>query len=670
MELPSKIKVGLVSGLYYGSPGCRMGLWKLGFERLKADGTNYNILLGGLVDGKSLEAELRIRIKKDKEEASAKGIKAEDHATLRKKFIEEVAQILKENIPVIAGTHLHITTSGPYDGKIGAEIAVRLQALRRSDISYAGEGGMILELRQIGKDLGLCVPKKSIMMSSAYYDTPAQGILRNEKRGPGKLGDIVVVGCLASAVFAPGDSFKTVRRPYLVIPVLYKIVETRTAENQIGVAVLDFKNDNPQEATVKFHSFKDLTTNEWELVESPSDSTKNQLKLIEVLKKRHIPLTAGSLAEHTGLARKEVEEAMESLLKRRSGSSWPGLYYDDASKVYQFKQKWFVESLRYKEDRGELKSDRFIGFGCLHAGCKHTDMEFFRTRVPEHILANDVQYLIGAGDFIEGMKHDLLNMGEVYGAREYVFNYTVQEQLSGFLVGTVMYKVFQKRFEEMAKQKGIAKLSGKDLSAAIESCLLTFYYISGNHCDWVAPIGFNSLHTFREELRKFLVYQISKMLSGLGVACEDLFGIIQKKLIRMKMGEIFTTASGLTCAAMHPHMGGPSTTSISLQRMLDKCHLARVVFGANFHTAEGVSEWSYGPGQRVCLQFGTVKHESGFETTKLKQVDFGAGMLEVLTAKDRVQQTNVTFFTEKTPDLKTANHKVLDDFEAWMKISK
>ncbi|TSC81679.1 MAG: hypothetical protein G01um101419_770, partial [Parcubacteria group bacterium Gr01-1014_19] len=139
MEIPSKIKVGLMSGFYYGSPGCRMGLWKLGAERLKAEGTNYNILLGGLVDGKSLEAELRIRSKK---------VKGAERAALRGQFIEEVAQILKENIPVIPGAHLHMTTSGPYDGKIGAEIAVRLQALRRSDISYAGEGGMILELRQ------------------------------------------------------------------------------------------------------------------------------------------------------------------------------------------------------------------------------------------------------------------------------------------------------------------------------------------------------------------------------------------------------------------------------------------------------------------------------------------------------------------------------------------
>ena len=100
------------------------------------------------------------------------------------------------------------------------------------------------------------------------------------------------------------------------------------------------------------------------------------------------------------------------------------------------------------------------------------------------------------------------------------------------------------------------------------------------------------------------------------------------------------------------------------------CHKALVVFGANFHTAEAVAEYTHGPGQRICLQFGTVKHESGFETTKLKQVDFGIGMLEVLTVNGRIQQTNVTFSTEKTPDLQAANHKVLDDFEAWMKISK
>lgn len=651
-----KITVGLVSGLYYGSEGCRMGLWHLAWEKFKTRKVHYIALVGGLVDGSEMKKRLS---------ALQKAVKKDEKAAVRKEFIQKVANVLKDNIPVISGVKLYIITSPAYDGILGYEIARHLAHLR-SDIFIYRAGGDRLALKQIGKMLGVYAPKKTSFRAD-YYDTPALRVLKDEfKRGTRGIGDFSVVGSLAASVLHPGDSIE-IKRPYAVIPVLYKIVESRVAENQIGFCILSFHSDSPKEATLTTYNFKDLVSSEWSFVEAPPGSSKMQQELIETIK-RQGPCTVSMLSDYTGNDRKDVGKAMKELTERRSSSSWPGVYQEESSKQYYFNAPWFEETLRYKVGKEDVKVDTFVGFGCLHAGCKHTDMRFFLDALPRMIIDNDVRYLIGAGDFVEGLKHDLAYKREVYAGpnRLGVLNYSDQQKLAAWLVGRVMITVFKSRIAKILAQKGISKMSQKEMLRHVNDALMTFVYISGNHCDWVVPMGFHSLDSFRSALKDFLIEEVEKVLAEAGVCANGLADVVKGKLFHLGQGEIFDLPSGLKSAIFHPHMSGTKTPSIRPQGMLTKCQDAEVVFGANFHTAEAVAEWGFDRGQRICMQFGTIKRRSGFEDTKLKTVDFGAGMLKVISAGKRIKTTEATFFSQPTEDLQVANIKILEEFEGWL----
>ena len=89
------VKIGLVSGLNYGSEGCREGFWRLAFQIFKRESVNYIVLLGGLVDSKALLAELQI-LKAD--------VPPDERQEVTSSFVARVGNYLAENIPKIFGT--------------------------------------------------------------------------------------------------------------------------------------------------------------------------------------------------------------------------------------------------------------------------------------------------------------------------------------------------------------------------------------------------------------------------------------------------------------------------------------------------------------------------------------------------------------------------------------
>ncbi|MCH7759546.1 cation transporting ATPase C-terminal domain-containing protein, partial [Patescibacteria group bacterium] len=237
-------KIGLFSGLHYGNPGYREGLWHLAAEKFKQEQVDFIVLVGGLVDGKSLYLRLKeihqqISCDHRRGEKSTIGEKKVE-ATI--KFLEKTSQELAAKIPRIDNVKIYLITAPAYDKDIGQTIAERLAELR-DDIWLYGQGDDRLQLKKINKILGVYAGKKAIWMRGDYYDTPILRVLKDEKKGGTEgLGDINVVGCLASAVHNPGDS-SDIQKPYLSLPVLYKIDETRIAENQIGICILTFNSD-------------------------------------------------------------------------------------------------------------------------------------------------------------------------------------------------------------------------------------------------------------------------------------------------------------------------------------------------------------------------------------------------------------------------------------------
>lgn len=642
--------IGLLSGLNHGSEGCREGLWRLSADILKEEGVNFAVIAGGLVDSKSLLEILKTELL---------GIKLADRESKTNEFIEAQVEHLRKNVPKISGVKIYVITSPAYDGWIGERIARGLVEERKDIVLYRS-GGDRLEIKQLKRILGVYAPKKGVWMRGDYFDTPVLRVLKDEiKRSTRGIGDTNVVGCHASAIYNPGDSSE-VKRPYASLPVVYKITDTRTSENQIGIRILKAYSDNLKEATMVTYNFKDLVSEEWALVQNPPDSSKIQQLMVDTIKARG-PLTVGQLSDFTGEDREAIKKAMDALVERRVSKSWPGIYENETSKQYYFAMKWFQEKLEYPPIVCD-KTDSIMAFGCLHAACKHTDMKFFRDELPKLILANGVRTLCGAGDFIEGLKHDLMVKGEVYGSRKYPFNYTRQEQLAAYLVSRVIGTVFRARFDPFLKSFGSKKVEQSELEAAILEALLEFIYIPGNHCEWTAPLGFDPLSVFGIVVRQLVTEDVVMALAEAKLFVPNVASLVNSKITQLDQNQPYNLASGLTISNLHPYMSRTKTTSIRPQEMLGKAE-THIVIGANFHVAEAVEQWEFGKGQRVCLQVGTIKRRSGFEDTKLKTVDFGVGLLKVCSLNKKIKRTETAFYGTPTKNMEEANEAILNDFD-------
>jgi len=639
-----------MSGFNHGSDGCREGLWQLTADILKSESVDFAMLVGGLVDSKSLLEQLKTELA---------GIKTAERDEATKKFLENQVNHLKENFPKIHGVKIYVVTSPAYDGWIGERIA-RALVEKRGDILLYRPGGDRFEIKQLNRVLGAYAAKKGVWMRGDYFDTPVLRVLKDEiKRSTRGIGDTNVVGCVASSIYNPGDSSE-IKRPYMSLPVAYKITETRTSENQIGIRILKAYSPNLKEATVVTYNLKDSVSDEWALVQTPPDSSKIQEVLVETLKTRG-PLTVGQFSDFTSQDREAVKKALDSLVDRRVSKSWPGVFEDEVSKRYYFALKWFQEKLEYPPIKCDTV-DSIMAFGCLHAACKHTDMKFFRDEVPNLMLANDVRVFCGAGDFIEGLKHDLMVKGEVYGSRKYAFNYTRQEQLAAYLVSQAIGKVFLERIEPFLKSVDRQNPEPAAMEAAILEALPTFLYIPGNHCEWTAPLGFDALSVFGIQLRNFVGEDVVMALAGAKLFLPNVAKLVNSRIVELAQNQPYVLQSGLSISLLHPYMSRTKTTSIRPQEMLGKAE-THIVIGANFHVAEAVEQWEFEKGQRVCLQVGTIKHRSGFEDTKLKTVDFGVGFIKVCSLNKRIKRTETAFYGTPTPNLAEANEAILDDFD-------
>ncbi|HEY4475840.1 MAG TPA: hypothetical protein VJB92_03940 [Candidatus Paceibacterota bacterium] len=655
----SLIKVGFMSRLDYGSSDYRIGLWHLAAEVFAKEKVNYVSLLGGLVDGAALEKTLAVFLQ---------GIKKEERETARFAFIQDAANFLKKNIPVIKGVKIYVITSPPYDKQIGEQIAEMLAEMR-SDVLLYRAGGDRFELKQIEKILGAYAPKKGVWMRGDYYDTPILRMLKDEKKRTTRgIGDVVAAGGFGAAIFHPGDS-SDIRRPYFSIPALCKIGEVRTGENQVGVTIAEWTTSNPKEVTYKVYSFKDLLADEWSSIEAPAGISKVQKAIVDALQKRG-PLTVGLLDDFTGYTRKEIEHELEGLMSRKANTTWPSIV-QKADKRYYLDMSWFCDKARYKLPVVD-KVESFLAFACAHSGSRHTDMQYIYDVLPRLFGDNNLDMFVGVGDFIEGLKHDLMLRKELIPTKIGVMNYTMQERLCTFLWGNAICRVFKYRFENWVKKHGSKNIAKKELFSFIKNNLPRFVFINGNHCAWVEDLGFDPLATFYGGLKTYISNQVTKLLEEYDLCANDLNDLVREKLIFLHQNECYKTPSGLPIVLLHPSMGRTKTTSIRPQEMLQKAEDTHgyVVFGGNFHVGEVVHHWDFEYGQRICLQLGTLKVKSGFEETKLKTVDFGAGMLRVGTAKKRIVTTETTFYCTQTEDVQKGNERVMEEFYKWLETIK
>lgn len=632
----SAVKIGLFSRIDAGSPGYRRGLVKKGFEIFHEEGTHFNILLGGLVSKRAIARFLKNKIQAIKDEAkriaqeSGEKPKKINKAQIEEEYLSSLAKELAEALPKFPKINdgkklprLYIMTSPSYDGAYGERIAKKLTELR-PDIRYWEKTDEHFPLKGMEKYfLGLVPDKES--WASEYDSTPVDRLVKDHQRRTTKsLPDIYGIGCFASSFYKPRGEAK---RPYLSVPALHKLEEVRTSENQIGVVVLEISSDSERKRT---YNLKDFLGKERESIPIPPHCSSAQKAILGALKEKGA-ITIGLLSDSTGLPRDTLAPVLKRMLD--SERFQPKIHYDKASGRYDFDLEWIQQNIVYDNNfsKKDWQEDALLGFGCLHAGSVHTDYKFFVDRLPEVILKNGIKVFAGDGDLIEGLKHHLIERGEVFGG----FDYTAQEKLAAHLISEVMTRVFEARFLHSCKDHP----SEQELEALVSDSLLTFIYREGNHDDWMQDIGVAPLTIFRYELVNCLNKAVADILKSKGCFLPELNKIIENKV---RKTEVYVLASGISLEMFHLHMARAKTTTLRLQETFSKsgCH---IVFLANFHVATSMERWDPELGQRVGMQFGTIVRETQFEENKGKKVDTGVGCLIIFSKNKKIMMSEEFF---------------------------
>ncbi|KKR45172.1 MAG: hypothetical protein UT82_C0034G0003 [Parcubacteria group bacterium GW2011_GWB1_40_14] len=627
--------VGFISRIDFGSPGYRRGLLELAFDVFRKEKVKFIVLVTGLVSTPALKPLLTQHKTK------------EDKLALIHSFAEDLAN----DIPRL--THedgkpvkIYIVTSQAttYDSWLGREVAARMHILRPKDIFFRGESSARFVLPRLGRDIWALAPVKAAWRGDYFSTVPERIIRDKQKQSSQKYPDVYVVGGTASAILRPQGEMP---RPYISLPALHRIMEVNTSENQIGVTVLEIFKDTA-EPFEKNYSFKDMVSPESERsnVIVPDTLPKLQQDILNELK-RMGPSTVGLLEDALPPSRETIEKAIVAI--NASGFK-PQIMHNEKAGEYQFDPVWFQSELKYNLPADEsVSEDRMLAFSCLHAGSVYTEMKFFANSVPEFMLRHNIDILIGCGDFIQGLKHDLATSGETIDGT----NYTDHERLSSKLVNAVITKVFDARFSDgLAKLSQRAKKSSAIIENLINASLIRFYYINGNHDEWVVPLGMSPLAIFHRDLLGGVTSDIYAILTEHGVTVDSNFlkTTIEDHIVKTKIFALPLT--GLTVDVSHPHMGRASTSSLRSQEMLRKsqCHICMI---GNFHIAIKTAQWDSVLGQRIAMQQGSIVWKTNFEDGKTKLLDVVVAYLRVKSANGRIFMTEAMYYGSGTenPDL-------------------
>ena len=628
------VKIGAFSRIDWGSDGFRAGLLQLMKEKFEAEGVHFVVLAGGLVSGKALKFELKEYLW---------GAKPADKGWMTEDFLEEQAGQLANYLPRIKSPDpekswctIYIVTSPVFDGKeLGPKVAEYLTQ-KRQDIKYWADVEGVFPTKQVGREITVLTPR-TFGFRGEFFSTPVQTTIRRFCQTTRlSLPDLVIVGGYGVDIQKPKGESKVA---YVGLPVLSVLYETRTgSENQVGVSVVEYLAGSDI-SLFRTHHFNDILAREREFINPPDDAPSNQKAIVDAIIKHRGGLTIGLLAHELKRSRKKLRPALEKLVNADAHNGWPGLVLDEGSKKYDFPLQWLQHQLLFKEPGSPRREYSAVSFGCMHGGSIFTDYKFFLEELPKVILRSGAKILVGAGDFIEGLHHDLI-LKEVYLG----MNYTRQEKFSALVVAEVMVRVFEQRFKEAFKHR--KRWNKDELRQIIDDALLNFIYISGNHCEWTVSAGFHPLETFRSFLVDRVDYGINRVLENCGVDVGDLTRLVKSKVVydhQFTFGD-----SEIGAGIVHPHMARAKTHSIRPQEVLNFCK-DHIVFSANFHTTIAVGEWDSGIGQRKVSQNGTIKTGTGFEDRKLKTVDKYFNFLRFVTQDNRIVMTEVAFYGAPDP---------------------
>ena len=646
--LDGGVRIGAFSRIDWGSDGFRLYLLNetARIFNEKEGGVHFVVLAGGLIS-KTLNKDYKKACIKD-------GIGGDI-------FISQQAAALARHIPRFRcldpekqWATIQLVTSPAYDGELGFKVASVL-ARKRMDIKHLNKndksGEAICPTRREGRSIAVLTPRKRAWLAGEHPSTPIQRVLRDfmNTKIESSLA-FALIGGFASDVRKPGGGESSIA--YTSVPSLHKLDDSRVGtENQVGVTILEYIKDSPLPLQRVYH-LNDLVAKEMAVIEAPNASSKRQEKIVDFLKNNGGAATVGSVANELGCLRRQVDSDFEKLVAIGASRHWPGLESDKAGKRYVFPGEWFKNLPVISTHKTSTKEDRVVVFGCLHAGSKHTDYRFFVDDLANALVTSRANTLIGAGDFVEGLRHNNILTGEaLLGTNE-----TDHEKLAAWLVAEALCRAFKVRFGELVGSK--KRITNKELAEAVEQSLVRFVYIPGNHCEWSMDGGVSPLESFRASLFVNLCLGIEDCLKS-----KD-FVFDARKIVALKIvnsGKYQLPNTGLWVEIEHPHKGGGKTHSAQAQGVLNYCKSPVAVL-ANFHTSVTLGRWESSAGQRFGFQIGTMKRSSKFEHGLLKTVDTNFGFARIVSDADtgRIVMTESMFISRPDFEPFYAKERVIE----------
>lgn len=709
-ETNNTVKYVFVSRADTCAPGERRGLWRLTAEYARLKDAAFVVFGGGLWSGQSIN-EILIRLRKrlanvnaklraidgivDRKENPAKPKPKKDRkdtkprrptalvAALEKKSVPDlkkerallederddlVAEIdrytpanlaaeMAKDFPAFNSASgkpikVYIVPSKAYDHDVGDLAARELgKLLHKQGVVVLGRNAASIPLWDGKRNIEVLVPAKRKLPGKYHSTGPESEIAKKKQQTASrKRVDLQLIGCYGVAISKPKGEYAI---PYVTAGMLSRIEEEGMtfAENQVCIRLIETALDRV-EPVVTTLSVKDLVSEERKLIGSPGELTDERRKILELLRESG-SLSTGQIADRTKLSRKTVEETCKGMIVERDrNTTWSGLHYHEGSDRWDFKLEWVKPNLRYPLPNGDRKVDSILAWGCIHGGAKDADYMHFRTQAPKVALERGVTVFVGAGDFIEGLKHNLDKRGAIIPGFETL---TKQEMFVGNLQAAVMLDVFRPRFERALVDLGKAPTAAQ-VAEMIKAALVWFIYVAGNHDLWAKDFGMEPLVLMRFQMVNRIAHDIEAMLIEKKLPKPDfLRQLVDDKFVQVKdpVGET-TLPSGLHLTVAHPHMSRTKTTSIRIQELMERSPETQVLISANFHVAEHLEMWEPALGQRCGVQVGTIKRDSHFEAGKLKTVDQGFAWVQVesVDTKDedgkktrRVIETTATFYS-------------------------
>ena len=615
----------------------------------KENKVNAFIFAGNTLAGRSLEKDLKNRIKEKKEsikkynETAPRGriIKLDDQEKeeIKNDFIMDMALSFNDFLTK-TGINCHIVMDEVYDRPIGMEILRKLQDMNRRDIRLINDSEAKIPINIRGvEEMRVIVPRKKPWFYKIITGLMQRLIDSFVQRTFSPPPSLILVGCCGIGAQLP--SYKGVYS--FAIPTLHKINEQQSTENTVGCLLMKISKNSEGKLNIdrkRYYYFRSVIFNEREIAVANSVSEREK-RIIDALK----PSSA----------------SFKTLMFRVNSNGQIFINEDDIKKLLgDLENKsivsWNKESNRYSINealvqKANISLNEFLKdsmtvkhtvLSCFHAGALKSLYFTALKYLPSNAV--DSEALIFNGDTILGLAHNNEYTGECLPV---AIGYDKQEMIAAHIIYRILWEIFEKRFERIKDKNNLAT------PVIIDKCLINLVINIGNHDLWEnyakSALPLSLLHS---QLKLLLMKNIIDMCekNGLKSNLSAIESIIEEKIIGVGENNI-VEINGVPIGLKHPHKARTLTKShriqevasfFSEQKFKDYPDLS-LVYVANFHEAAAVSVSIFG---RTILgvMTGAYLKDTIFETHKDKVVDYGSANVNVcFNSKKQIIYSEVDF---------------------------